>query len=219
MATLAASADFKVNNTILSWIPVLKGPFNYPIWSAHIQSTLQSLSVWGFINGSIIHDATATGDQTKWITINKRVCGIITNTLNDSLLHNVSYDYASTATGAPSYPSIAKAIWDKIAMLFGFLGLSGQFHLFHQALGLEIHTYSANKNINQINSFFEKMTSTGLDLPDSFCIMFLFTHLPHDFFSFCLTVSQTIAPNDFTVDTIIQRILSKIDLCSTRQPL
>ena len=118
MAILATSADFKVDNTILSQISVLKGPSNYPIWSACIQSTLQSLSIWGFINGSITHDATATEDQAKWITINKRVCGIIANILNDSLLHNVSYDYASTATGALSHPSIAKAIWDKMATLF-----------------------------------------------------------------------------------------------------
>ena len=47
------------------------------------------------------HDATATEDQTKWITINKRVCGIIANTLNNSLLHNVSYDYASTIMLGP----------------------------------------------------------------------------------------------------------------------
>ena len=148
MAILATSADFKVDNTILSQIPIFKGPSNYSIWSARIQSTLQSLSVWGFINGSIIHDTTATRDQTKWITINKRVCGIIANTLNESLLHNVSYDYAFTTTRAPSHPSIAKAIWDKMTMLFNSQGLSGWFHLFHQALGLEIHTYSANKDIN-----------------------------------------------------------------------
>ena len=53
MATLAISADFKVDNTILSQIPVLKGPSNYLIWSACIQSTFQSLSVWRFINGSV----------------------------------------------------------------------------------------------------------------------------------------------------------------------
>ena len=125
MATLATPADFKVDNIILSQIPVLKGPSNYPIWSAHIQSTLQSLSVWGFIDGSITHDTTATGDQIKWITINKRVCGIIANILNDSLLHNVSDEYASIATGALSHPSVAKAIWDKMTMLFGSQGLSG----------------------------------------------------------------------------------------------
>ena len=218
MATLATSADFKVDNTILSQIPVLKRSSNYPIWSVHIQSTLQSLSVCKFINGSITHDAIATGDQTKWITINERVCGIIANTLNNSLLHNVSYDYASTATGASSHPSVAKAIWDKMATLFSFQGLSGQY-LFHQALGLEICTCSANEDINQINLFFEQMTSAGLDLPDFFHTMFLLTCLLYDLFSFCSTVSQTVAPNDFTVNTITQRILSEINLCSTRQPL
>ena len=60
----------------------------------------------------------------------------------------MSYDYVSTATGALSHPSVAKAIWDKMAMLFGSQGLSGQFHLFHQALGLEICTHSANEDIN-----------------------------------------------------------------------
>ena len=60
-----------------------------------------------------------------------------------------------------------------MAMLFNSQGLSEQFHLFNQALGSEIHTHSANKDINQINSFFEQMTSTGLDLPDSFHTMFL----------------------------------------------
>ena len=118
MAIIATSTDFKVDNTILSRIPVLKGPSNYPIWSAHIQSTLQSLSVWGFINGSTIHDTTATGDQTKWIIIDKRVCGIIANTLNDSLLYNMFYDYASIATGALTHSSAAKAIWDKMAVPF-----------------------------------------------------------------------------------------------------
>ena len=63
------------------------------------------------------------------------------------------------------------------------------------------------------------MTSTGLDLLDSVHAIFLLTCLPHDFFSFCSTVSQTIAPNDFTVNTITQRILFEIDLCSTRQPM
>ena len=207
MATLATFADFKVDNTILGQIPILNGSSNYPIWSACIQSTLQSLSVWGFIDGSIIHDTTATGDQTKWITIDKRVCGIIANTLNDSLFHNVSYEYASTATGALSHPSIAKAIWDKMAMLFSSRGLSEQFHLFHQALGSEIHTHSANEDINQINLFFEQMTSAGLDLPDSFCTMFLFTCFPHDFFSFCSTVSQTVAPNNCTVDNYPENTL------------
>ena len=71
MAILAIFADFKVDNTILSQIPVLKRPSNYPIWSACIQSTLQSLSIWKFIDGSIIHDTMAIGDQIKWITINK----------------------------------------------------------------------------------------------------------------------------------------------------
>ena len=148
MAILATSIDFKVDNTILSQILVLKGPSNYPIWSPHIQSTLQSLFVWEFIDRSIAHDTTATRDQIKWITINKRVCGIIANILNDSLLYNVSYEYASTTTGASSHPSIAKAIWDRMAMLFSSQSLSGQFHLFYQALGLEIHTCSANEDIN-----------------------------------------------------------------------
>ena len=106
-----------------------------------------------------------------------------------------------------------------MATLFSFQGLSGQFHLFHQALGLEIHTHSTNKDINQTNLFFEQMTSAGLDLLDSFHAMFFLTHLPHDFFSFCSTVSQTIASNNFIVDTITQRILSEIDLHNTRQPL
>ena len=42
--------------------------------------------------------------------IDKRVCGIIANILNNSLLYNMSYDYTSTATGAPTHPSITKAI-------------------------------------------------------------------------------------------------------------
>ena len=183
MPTLGTSADFKVNNTILSWIPILKGPSNYPIWSACIQSTLQSLSVWEFINGSIIHDAIATEDQIKWITINKRVCDIIANTLNDSLLHNVSYEHASTATGASFHPSVTKAIWDKMAMLFDSQGLSGQFYLFHQALSSEICTCSANEDIRWINSFFKQMTSTELDLPTpfmqcSFLLAFLMISFP-----------------------------------------
>ena len=131
----------------------------------------------------------------------------------------MSYDYASTATRALSHPSVAKMIWDKMATLFDSQGLSEQFHLFHQALGSEIHTFSANEDINQINLFFEQMTSAGLDLPDSFHTMFLLTHLPHDFFSFYSTVSQTVAPNDFTVNTIAQRILSEINLHNTRQLL
>ena len=40
MAILATSANFKVDNTILSWISVLKGPSNYLILFACIQSTL-----------------------------------------------------------------------------------------------------------------------------------------------------------------------------------
>ena len=131
----------------------------------------------------------------------------------------MSYNHASIATRALTHPFVAKAIWNKIAILFGSQGLSEQFHLFHQALGSEICTHSANKDINQINSFFEQMTGIGLDLPDSFHAMFLLTCLSHDFFFFCSTVSQTVTPNNFTVNIITQKILSEIDFHSIRQPL
>ena len=40
---------------------------------------------------------TTQVDQEKWKVIDKRVCGIIANTLTDALTYNVPYEYADSA--------------------------------------------------------------------------------------------------------------------------
>ena len=74
---LDVAADFKPDNTIIAYVPILKGPTNFPIWSIHMQSILQSLSVWGFIHSICTFVNTIQGNQEKWKVIDKRVCGII----------------------------------------------------------------------------------------------------------------------------------------------
>ena len=37
---LDIASDFKPDNTIITYVSMLKGPTNFPIWSVHMQSIL-----------------------------------------------------------------------------------------------------------------------------------------------------------------------------------
>jgi len=63
------------------------------------------------------------------------------------------------------------------------------------------------------------MTKAGLNLPEFFKAMFVLTRLPDDFFTMSLTLVQTTAEADFTVELVTQRILMEIDLRSSIRPL
>ena len=70
---LDVASDFKPDNTIIACVPILKGPTNFPIWSICMQSVLQSLSMWRFIDSTHTFVNTTQGDQEKWKVIDKRV--------------------------------------------------------------------------------------------------------------------------------------------------
>ena len=120
MAALTASPDFCVDNSILSKIPMLKGPINYNVWQVHLQSTLKLLSIWDIVDGTVLYSTTAVADQPKWITIDKHICGIISNTINDALAHNISFTYVpSTIQGGETHPSVAKVLYNRLVSLYG----------------------------------------------------------------------------------------------------
>ena len=166
---LDVATDFKPDNTIIARVPILKGPTNFPIWSVRMQSVLQSLSVWGFIDGTRTFANTIQGDQEKWKVVDKRVCGIIANTLTDALVHNVSYDYADPAVCI----SVSKTVWDRMTALFASCGLAGQFHMFHQAQRVTVRPQTASEDINHLTNLFDQIAAAGLTLPESFKAMFI----------------------------------------------
>ena len=167
--TLDIATDFKPDNTIITCVPILKGPTNFPIWSVCMQSVLQSLSVWGFIDGTHTFVNTIQGDQEKWKIVDKMVCGIIANTLTDALVHNVSYEYADPAVNI----SVSKTVWDRMTLLFASCGLAGQFHMFHQTQHVTVRPQTASENINCLTNLFNQIAATGLTLPESFKAMFI----------------------------------------------
>ena len=139
---LNITSDFKPDNTIITCVPILKGPTNFPIWSVRMQSVLQPLSVWRFINGTCTFANTIKDDQEKWKVVDKRVCGIIVNTLTDTLVHNVSYEYADPAINI----SVSKTVLDRMTLLFASCGLAGQFHMFHQVQCVTVRPQTASED-------------------------------------------------------------------------
>ena len=78
---------------------------------------------------------TLVADQERWKLLEKCVLGLIASTLNDSLINHVNYMWTPPVGSAPTtFPSMAKALMDKLHALFGTTGISGQFLLFYKAM-------------------------------------------------------------------------------------
>ena len=134
-----------------------------------MQYILQSLSVWGFINDTHTFANTTQDNQEKWKVVDKRVCGIIANTLTDALVHNVSYEYANPTVNIP----VSKTVWDRMTSLFTSHGLAGQFHMFHQVQCVTVRPQTASEDINHLTNLFDQIAATGLTLFKSFNVMFI----------------------------------------------
>ena len=143
------------------------------------------------------------------------MCGIIANTLTDTLVHNVSYEYADPAVCI----SVSKTVWDRMTMLFASQGLAGQFHMFHQAQCVTVRPQTASEDINHLTNLFDQIAVTGLTLPESFKAMFILERLPTEFYNFCSTVALTTELTQFTVNTITTKILAKVSMLSLRHSL
>ena len=131
MATLPTSTEPKIDSTIIQCILVLKGQSNYSIWKTRVQSALQAYSVFEFVDGSLLYTTmTGTANQQKWKMLDCCVLGFIAGTISDSLTTHINYDWENQTT----YPSVSKALWEKLKFLFRTTGLARQFNLFHKAL-------------------------------------------------------------------------------------
>ena len=219
MAALTTS-EIKINGQILSRIPILVGQSNHSIWHIKIRNTLSAYGVWEIVEGTNTYASTIAADQEKWKLLDKCVLGLIASTLDDSLIHHVSYMWAPpVGTAPPTFPSVAKALMDKLHVLFGVTGLTGQFLLFHRAMWVRVKPQTANENISSLIQLFDQLRQAGLDLPQSFHTMILLFHLPDDMFTLASTITQTVAIANFNVETVTSRILAEIDLWATRRPL
>ena len=128
MAALTTS-EIKIDGQILSRIHILVGQSNYSIWHVKIRNTLSAYGVWKIVKGTNTYASTIAADQEKWKLLDRRVLGLITSTLNDSLINHVTYTWTPpVGTTALTFPSVAKALMDKLHMLFGTTSLAGQFY-------------------------------------------------------------------------------------------
>ena len=219
MAALTTS-EIKINSQILSRIPVLIGQSNYSIWHVKIKNTLSAYGVWEIIEGTNTYASTIAADQEKWKLLDRRMLGLIASTLDDSLINHVSYTWAPPVGAAtPTFPSVAKALMDKLHSLFGITGLAGQFLLFHRAMWIRVKPETANENISALIQLFDQLRQAGLNLPQSFRTMILLSHLPNDMFTLASTITQTVAIANFNLETVANRILAEIDLWATCRPL
>ena len=219
MAALTTS-EIKIDGQILSCIPILVGQSNYSIWLVKIRNTLSAYGVWEIIEGTNTYASTIAADQEKWKLLDRRVLGLIASTLNDSLINHVTYTWAPPVGAAtPTFPSVAKALMNKLHTLFGITGLAGQFLLFHRVMRIRVKTQTANENISALIQLFDQLCQAGLDLPQSFHTLILLSHLPDDMFTITSTITQTIAVANFNLETVASRILAEIDLQATHQPL
>ena len=210
----------KFDTTFIGRIPVLLGSKNYDVWSKHIISMLSAHSVWEFVNGTLMYAALPVRadlaeHQQKWKLLDKRILGLMASTIDDSLLSHVIYDWADPAT----FPSISKALWDKLKTLFGTTGFAAIFHLFKPVSSKHVHIQYAQTDINDIMSLFDQMTQAGLDLPQTFRAMILLNNLPPEYNFLASTIVQTITVANFDMQHVIAIILMEMDLQATCKPL
>ena len=219
MAALTTS-EIKIDGQILSCIPILVRQSNYSIWHVKIRTTLSAYRVWEIVEGTNTYASTLAADQEKWKLLDRRVLSLIASTINDSLINHVIYAWAPlVGTAPPTFPSVAKALMDKLHTLFGTTGLAGQFLLFHKVMRNWIKPQTANKNISSLIQLLNQLHQAGLDLPQSFHAMILLSHLPDDMFTLASTITQTIAIANFDLETVASRILAEIDLQAMHRPL
>ena len=84
MAALTTS-EIKINSQILSHIPILV---------VKIRNTLSAYGVWEIVEGTNTYAGTLEADQEKWKLLDRCMPGLITSTLDDSLINHVSYTWA-----------------------------------------------------------------------------------------------------------------------------
>ena len=137
------------------------------------------------------------------------------STIDDSLLLHVIYDWADPAM----FPSISKALWDKLKTLFDTTGFAAVFRLFKQVSSKHIHIQHAQTDINDIMSLFDQMTQAGLNLSQTFRAMILLNNLPSEYNSLASTIVQTITVANFDMQHVTAAILMEMDLQATRKPL
>jgi hypothetical protein len=214
------TTEIKFDTTFIGCIPVLTGPKNYDVWSKRIVSTLSAYSVWEFVDGTLTYASLPAGQdladrQQKWKLLDKHILGLMASTIDDSLLSHVIYDWADPAT----FPSISKALWDKLKALFGTTGFAAIFRLFKQVSGRHIRISHAQQDINETMSLFDQMTQAGLNLPQTFRAMILLNNLPSEYNTLASTIIQTLEVANFDINHVSSRILMEMDLRATRKPL
>jgi hypothetical protein len=214
------TTEIKFDTTFIGRIYVLTGPKNYDVWSKRIVSTLSAYSVWEFVDGTLTYASLPAGQdladrQQKWKLLDKHILSLMASTIDDSLLSHVIYDWADPAT----FPSISKALWDKLKALFGTTGFTAIFRLFKQVSGRHIHISHAQQDINETMSLFDQMTQAGLNLPQTFRAMILLNNLPSEYNTLASTIVQTLEVANFDIDHVSSRILMEMDLQASHKPL
>ena len=100
----------------------------YDVWSKCISSILSAYSVWEFVDGTLMYAVFPVGanladHQQKWKLLDKHILGLMASTIDDSLLSHVVNNWADPAT----FPSISKALWNKLFLALLALQLSFVF--------------------------------------------------------------------------------------------
>jgi hypothetical protein len=172
------------------------------------------------VDGTLTYASLPTGPdladrQTKWKLLDKCILGLMASSIDNYLLSHVIYDWADPAT----FPSITKALWDKLKALFGTTGFTAIFQLFKQVSGRHICISHAQQDINETMSLFDQITQAGLNLPQTFCAMILLNNLPNEYNALASTIVKTLRVANFDINHVSSRILMEMDLRATCKPL
>ena len=186
---------------------------------AEVSSYETKVQIWVCNTYSIYAVLPAGADlayhQQKWKLLDKHILGLMASMIDDSLLSHVVYDWSDPAM----FPSISKALWDKLKSLFGTTGFAAIFHIFKQVSFKHVCSAHAQNNINDIMSLFNQMMQAGLNLPKTFCTMILLNNLPPKYNSLVSTIVQSITVANFDMQHVTAAILMKMDLRATHKPL
>ena len=214
------TTEIKFDNIFIGRIPFLTGLKNYDVWSKCIISMLSAYSVWEFVDGTLTYAVLPAGAdladrQQKWKLLDKHILGLMASTIDNSLLSHVIYDWADPVM----FPSISKALWNKLKTLFGTTGFAAIFHLFKQVSSKHVRIQHVQTNINDIISLFNQMTQAGLDLSQTFRAMILLNNLPPEYNSLASTIVQTITVANFDMQHVTAAILMEMEFWATHKPL
>ena len=188
---------------------MLEGTSNYHVWLATIQSFLISLKIWTVASGTSTCPTIKGLDHNAWIDSDYQAVGIISLYVKEDLRTAIVQTYED--------PIISRALRTlaNLARLYATTSTTGQFYWLKDIVNWRLRGRDPSAEITHLIKLFNRLSGTGLVLPDTLRAMLLCTGLGNNYATFTDTAACTISLTDFTTAKLIPMILAESKRQST----